>query len=69
MYNKSHLTLKMPSMNNCEILILYTVHMEFGSENLTICYCVQFCKMREDKPLFCHFWHKFLLFFQCSYLL
>lgn len=34
MYNKLHPTLKVPSMNNCEILILYTVHMDFGSENI-----------------------------------
>lgn len=47
----------MPSMNNCEILILYTVHMDFGSENLTICHCVQLgtCKIREEKPLYCCF--------------
>lgn len=55
MYNKLHLTLKMPSMNNCEIFIVYTVHMDFGSENLTICHCVQLvtCKIREEKLLYC----------------
>lgn len=62
MYNKLHPTLKVPSMNNCEILILYTVHMDFGSENIKICYCVQFCKIREDKPLFCCFCVNFCCF-------
>lgn len=42
----------MPSMNNCEILILNTVHMDFGS---TICHCVQLgtCKIWEEKLLYC----------------